>query len=337
MKKIFLTGCTGFIGSHLLEKLLKKKYKCSVLVKYNSFNSLGWLDTLTNLQKNKIKIIKGDIRNPNTYKDELKQVDQVIHLASLISIPYSYLDPKLYYDVNVLGLIHLLEEVKKNKNIKRFIHTSTSEVYGSAIKIPIDENHPFQPQSPYSASKIAADNLALSYYFSYNLPITILRPFNTFGPRQSNRAIIPTIINQLSNNNKVTVGNISAKRDFTFIDDTIEAYLKAVELSEMKFKMMIGNTVNLGTGKSYSIQEIINLISKLYGHKKVFLKKDINRLRPRNSEVNHLLSNNSKAKKMLNWMPKYTSEKEFKIALSNTINWFSKNSKFYSNNNDYAI
>lgn len=318
LKKVFLTGASGFIGSHIAELLIKNNFYIKALVQYNINNSYGWLSNI-NFKKNrkKIKIISGDILDEDFINREIKNCDYVIHLAALISIPYSYVSPRSYINTNVIGTLNLLEASRKNK-IKRFIHTSTSEVYGSAQYTPIDENHPLNAQSPYAASKIAADQLVLSYCRSFNFPAIIIRPFNTFGPRQSTRAVIPTIISQMiENKKKISLGSLDTKRDFTYVDDTANAYLKTLNKKKIKY----GEVINLGTGVSYSIKETLSLIENIF-NRKVLIEKDLKRKRPLKSEVNLLLSNNKKAKKIINWRPKYFKRKGFKLALKKTVRWF---------------
>jgi dTDP-glucose 4,6-dehydratase len=318
LKKVFLTGASGFIGSHIAELLIKNKFYVKALVQYNMNNSSGWLSNI-NFKENrrKIKIISGDILDEDFINREIKNCDYVIHLAALISIPYSYVSPRSYINTNVTGTLNLLEASRKN-NIKRFIHTSTSEVYGSAQYTPIDEKHPLNAQSPYAASKIAADQLVLSYCRSFNFPAIIIRPFNTFGPRQSTRAVIPTIISQMiENKKKISLGSLNTKRDFTYVDDTANAYLKTLNKKKIKY----GEVINLGTGISYSIKETLSLIENIF-NRKVLVGKDLKRKRPLKSEVNLLLSNNKKAKKIINWRPKYIKRKGFKLALKKTVRWF---------------
>ena len=257
----------------------------------------------------------------------IKKQDIVFHLASLIAIPYSYIAPQSYIDTNVLGTLNLLNSALKN-NVNRFIHTSTSEVYGSAQYIPIDENHPLVGQSPYSASKIAADQLAISFNKSFNLPVSIVRPFNTFGPRQSSRAIIPSIISQvLLNNKSINLGYIDSTRDFNYVTDIVEAFYQTSKSSKA-----IGEVINFGSGYEISIKELSQLIMKIIG-KKLVVKTEIKRFRPKDSEVQRLNANASKAKKLTKWKPKFVGKKGFKNALENTINWFSKkeNINFYDN------
>ena len=256
MEKALVTGAEGFIGSHLTEMLLKNNFKVTALVQYNSFNNVGWLKDIEN-HKN-LKIISGDIRDPHFCKVFVKNVDVVFHLAALIAIPYSYIAPDSYIDTNVKGTLNICQAAKENGNL-RLIHTSTSEVYGSSIYVPMDEKHPLQPQSPYSASKIAADSIAMSFFHSFDLPVTILRPFNTYGPRQSARAIIPSIIIQIANNiDNIKIGDTTPTRDFNFVEDTCSAFL-----SVFKSKYTVGKTLNAGSNSEISIQELFNLINKL--------------------------------------------------------------------------
>jgi NAD dependent epimerase/dehydratase len=324
MKKIFVTGGGGFIGSHLIEKLLEQNYKVKVLVEYEINNRWGWIDTLKKEYKDKLKIVIGDIRDFNLILNETKGVDVIYHLAALISIPYSYKAPESYIDTNVKGTLNLLNASINNK-IKLFVHTSTSEVYGSAQYVPIDEKHPINAQSPYAASKVGADQLAMSFYKSFGLPVTIIRPFNTFGPRQSLRAIIPTIINQSIKDNKIKLGNLDSLRDFTFVDDTVRGFILA-----MKHKKCIGEVINLGTGYEFTIKETLKIILKISKNKGM-VNIEKKRLRPKKSEVDRLLSNNKKAGKILKWKPKYAGKKGFEAALNLTFKWFNieDNTKFY--------
>lgn len=322
MKKIFVTGADGFIGSNLVQKLLLKKYKIIALSYYNSFNDIGWLRYVDKKLKKNLEIISGDIRDFNFINNLIKQSDIVIHLAALIGIPYSYKSPKSYIDVNVTGTFNILESAKINK-IKKVIITSTSEVYGSAQKLPIDENHPLNAQSPYAASKIGADQLSLSYFKTFNLPITIIRPFNTFGPRQSMRAVIPTIINQFIKNKKsVFLGSVDTYRDFNFIDDITEGFVQVVKT---KNKKIFGEQINLGTNKYYSINEIVKFISLISKKNIKLIKNKSERLRPKNSEVDKLLACNKKAIKLLGYSPKVVSKKSFIEALRKTYEWYSSN------------
>ena len=324
-KKVLITGSEGFIGSHLVDFLLKKKMNIRCFVQYNSFSNYGWLDNYTD--KNNLDFHLGDIRDSNYVDKAVFGCSHVIHLASLIAIPHSYNSAQSYIDTNIKGTLNLLQSSVKYK-IKKFIHTSTSEVYGTAQKIPIDEKHPLNAQSPYAASKIAADHLALSFFKSFNLPVGILRPFNTYGPRQSARAIIPTIITQLINKNKIQLGDINPLRDFNYVNDIVKAFYLAIDN-----KSITGEVVNLGSNYEISIKNLKNLIMKIY-NKKIKIEINPKRLRPRKSEVMRLLCNNSKAKKLLNWKPEYSGKKGLERGLKETIEWFSDNNnlKKYKSN-----
>ena len=314
MSKIIVTGAFGFIGSHLVEFLIKQNYEVIAFDRYNSYNNWGWLENSE--YKKEIEFILGDIRDYDSVNKLTKNSSAIIHLAALIGIPYSYISPLAYLKTNVEGTYNILEAAKNN-NIEQTIITSTSEVYGTAKYTPIDESHILSPQSPYSASKIAADNLALSYFNSFDLPVKIIRPFNNFGPRQSERAIIPTIISQLLNNksDKLNLGNLTPTRDFTYVEDTCRAYLEIY-----KNDNFIGNTINVGTNNEISIEELSLKISTLMNiDAQVF--EDKNRLRPINSEVERLVCDNSKILKMSKWNPHYSIEE----GLKETIEWFKKN------------
>ena len=331
MKKILVTGSEGFIGSHLVEYLIKKNYKVNSLILYNSFNSKGWLEDISPSSKKKINFFFGDIRDPGSLKDSIKGCDVVINLAALIGIPYSYNAPSSYLETNIQGTLNLLNLSLKNK-ISKFIHTSTSEVYGTAQFVPINENHPIVAQSPYAATKVAADQLVDSFNKTYGLNTVILRPFNTFGPRQSLRAVIPTIISQSLKGKNINLGNINSRRDFTYVTETVEAFEKAIRSNKAN-----GKTINLGTNKDYSIKEIISMIAKILD-KKLIIKQDKKRYRPKKSEVNRLLSNNLKARKILKWTPKSKNKKVFMKHLKETIDWFKKDTSPKSNHSiDYII
>lgn len=316
--KIVLTGSEGFIGSHLAEKIIKQGHDLTCLVLYNSFNSWGWLDTIDKKIIKDINIVTGDIRDEYFVKQLIKKnTDVVINLAALIGIPYSYRASKSYFETNSIGLMNILNATI-NSNVKKIIHTSTSEVYGTPKYIPIDEKHLVSAQSPYAASKIAADQIALSYNKSFNTPVTVLRPFNTFGPRQSLRAVIPTIITQILSKKFVKLGSIYPTRDLTYIEDTTDAFLSALNK-----KKDIGEIINVGSGFEISIKELVSKISNILGFK-INIQKDLKRTRPKKSEVDRLYANNKKAKNILNWTPKYSTKKKgFEDALRKTINWFS--------------
>jgi len=328
-KKILITGGSGFIGSHLAERCIELGHKVKVIAPYNIENSYGWIDNFKDNYKKKTDVVLGDVNDYNFVKKETKNFDVIYHLAALISIPYSYKSPKSYLQTNINGTYNILEAAKEN-NIGLVVNTSTSEVYGSAQYTPIDEEHPLNAQSPYAATKIAADHLTLSYFRSFGVPVVVLRPFNTFGPRQSQRAAIPAIINQiLDGNEKIKLGNIKTSRDFTFVSDTVEGYIKLINN-----KNCIGEVINLGNGISFTIKETVEEIAKLM-NKDIKIILDKTRLRPKKSEVNLLLSNNKKAKKILKWRPKYNGKKGFIKGLRETIEWFRipENLKHYKQKN----
>ncbi len=313
-KKVLVTGADGFIGSHLVEELVRQGHDVRAFVFYNSFNSWGWLDTLSQDIKNNIEIFSGDIRDPNGVDNAVDGCDIVFHLAALIAIPFSYHSPDSYIDTNVKGTLNILQASKKH-NVQRIMVTSTSEVYGTAKYIPIDEEHPRQPQSPYSASKIGADCIAESFYRSFNSPVTIVRPFNTYGPRQSARAIIPTVITQLLNGEPViTVGDTTPTRDLLYVSDTVDAF---IEIAKTDF--LIGQDCNIATNSEISIQSLINLIKdKINPDAKII--KDNTRLRPSKSEVFRLYGSNEKISKYTNWKMKINLDE----GISKTIEWFKK-------------
>jgi len=325
MDKILVTGADGFIGSHLVEELVRRNFKVKAFVLYNSLGSWGWLDHIDKDIQNKIDIFIGDIRDPESVYNAIKDCESVLHLAALIGIPYSYVSPYSYIDTNITGTLNLLKFAKDLK-IKKFIHTSTSEVYGTAKFVPITEEHPLQGQSPYSASKIGADQLAFSFYNSFDLPISIIRPFNTYGPRQSARAIIPTIITQIKNKQKVLkLGSLQPTRDFSYVEDTVSGFIEALVNPNS-----IGEFINLGSSFEISIGDTVKCISEIL-NADIDVVTDNERLRPKNSEVERLFASTEKAGKLLNWHPKYSGLKGFKHGLQKTINWFSdpKNLTFY--------
>lgn len=314
---ILVTGAAGFIGSHLTEELVKKGHRVKAFIRYNSSGSWGWLETSP--LKNEIEVYQGDIRDYDGVKESLKNIDIVFHLAALIGIPYSYKSPLAYIKTNIEGTYNILKG-SMEQGVKKIIHTSTSEVYGTAIYVPIDEQHPLQAQSPYSASKIGADQLALSFYRSFDLPVAVARPFNTYGPRQSARAIIPTVITQiLSGKECIELGNLYPTRDLNYVKDTVEG-LMAIAFSDRT----IGEVINIGSGKEISIRELVLLISRIM-NKKIEIKQDKQRLRPEKSEVERLCCDNTKIKNLTNWQSHYSLEE----GLKETINWFSENYKFY--------
>ena len=320
--KILVTGADGFIGSHLSEALVKKGHEVTAFVYYNAFNSFGWLDNIDEKIKKSLKIFPGDIRDENLVRKAIKDCDVIINLAALIGIPYSYNSPKSYLETNAQGTLNILQSAK-DYGIKKVIHTSTSEVYGTAKYIPIDENHPLDGQSPYSASKIAADHLAISFYKSFDTPVSIIRPFNTYGPRQSARAIIPTIILQMINGNKeISLGSVKTTRDFSFIDDTVNAYIAAIKATDVN-----GEIINLGSGHETSIIDLVKIINTIV-KKNCKIITDKKRVRPEKSEVERLLSSNSKAFKKLRWKPKYIGRAGLIKGLTKTIEWFTKKENF---------
>lgn len=319
---ILITGGNGFIGSHLVEYFVKKNFNVISFDRYNIHNSFGWLEN--SLYKNKIKFILGDIRDYDSVQKALKGCKSVIHLAALVGIPYSYVSPSAYLKTNVEGTYNILE-ASKNLKIKNIIVTSTSEVYGTAYKHKLSESDLVNAQSPYAASKIAADQLAISYNLSFNLPVKIIRPFNTFGPRQSFRAVIPTIISQILSKNKIKIGNIDATRDFTYVEDLCNAFYKIHQSQKC-----VGEILNVGYGKEISVRDLINKINYITSNNaKINIEKK--RLRPKESEVNRLRCNNSKIKKLINWENKYN----FETGLIKTIEWFSNEENLapYTNNN----
>lgn len=314
MKRILVTGADGFIGSHLIEDLLKSGYQVKAFVYYNSFNSWGWIDTFPKHIKDEIEIFTGDIRDPNGVKTAVENCDIVFHLAALIGIPFSYHSPDSYVDTNIKGTLNILQAARQLKT-ERVLVTSTSEVYGTAQYVPIDENHPHQGQSPYSASKIGADRIAESFYCSFNLPVTIVRPFNTYGPRQSARAIIPTIIIQLINNfKKIKLGNLSPTRDFVYVKDVVNGFIEIA-----KSNKTIGEEINIATKSEISIEDLAKEIIKQINHKAKIVC-DKKRVRPEKSEVERLCGSNEKIMKLTNWQPKYSLSR----GLKETIKWFSK-------------
>jgi NAD dependent epimerase/dehydratase len=312
-KKILVTGADGFIGSHLVEYLVNQGYQVKAFCFYNSFNSWGWLDTLDKELLDKVEIFTGDIRDPNGIREAMKDCSVVFHLAALIAIPFSYHSPDSYIDTNIKGTLNILQAAK-DLNVKRILVTSTSEVYGTAQYVPIDEKHPKQPQSPYSASKIGADAITDSFYRSFDLPVTIVRPFNTFGPRQSARAFIPTIITQLlSGKTDIKLGDLTPTRDLLFVEDTVRAFEAIANCEEL-----IGHEVNIATNSEISIQEVANILIQNINPKAKIIT-DQNRIRPEKSEVFRLYGDNTKLKNFTNW----ESKTDFTQAILKTIEWFS--------------
>ena len=332
MYKALVTGSDGFIGSHLVESLLKDGIEVKAFCFYNSNNSWGWLDRVPKEVKNNIEVFLGDIRDPYCVKEAMKGCNVVYHLAALIGIPYSYLAPLSYVDTNIKGTLNILQSAKELE-VEKVVHTSTSETYGTAQFIPINEKHPLVGQSPYAASKIGADHMALSYYKSFATPVTILRPFNTYGPRQSTRAVIPTIITQIASDMKIVkLGELSTTRDFNFVEDTCNAF-KAIA----KSKKTIGKVLNAASNFEVSIMETAKLISEIM-NVEIEIISENERKRPKDSEVNRLFGDNSLLKKLTDWEPKFSGINGFKDGLAITVEWFSKkeNLDFYKANK-YAI
>lgn len=313
---VLVTGADGFIGSHLTEALVRAGHKVRAFVMYNSFNSWGWLDHCAPDVKGKFEVFAGDVRDPHGIKEAMKGCDAVLHLAALIAIPYSYHSPDTYVDTNVKGTLNVLQAARE-LGIKRLIHTSTSEVYGTARFVPITEEHPLQGQSPYSATKIAADQLAYSFYASFGLPVVIVRPFNTYGPRQSARAVIPAIISQIANGRRqIKLGAVSPTRDFNFVQDTVAGFIAALNSDQGS-----GEVINLGSNFEISIEETGELIAEVMGVD-IEIVTDEARLRPKNSEVGRLWADNSKAQRMFGWQPEYGGREGFRRGLNETAAWF---------------
>lgn len=312
---IMVTGSDGFIGSHLVEELIKQGYKVKAFVYYNSFNSWGWLETLPQEIMKEVEIFTGDIRDPNGVREAMKGVVEVFHLAALIAIPFSYHSPDTYVDTNIKGTLNVLQAAKE-LGTSRVLITSTSEVYGTAQYVPMDEKHPFQGQSPYSATKIGADRLAESFYRSFDLPVTIVRPFNTYGPRQSARAIIPTIITQLlAGKKEIQLGSLTPTRDFSYVKDTVRGFIEIA-----KSIKTVGEEINIATQQEISMGQLANELIKQINPKAI-IKCDEQRLRPTKSEVNRLLGSNEKIMRLTNWKPLYSLEQ----GLAETILFFREN------------
>jgi NAD dependent epimerase/dehydratase len=315
MSKVLVTGAGGFIGSHLTEELVKQGEQVRAYVRYNSRDERGLLDDLPEEIQNQIEVVPGDLKDPDGIKKAVKGCSKVFHLGALIAIPYSYIHPFDFIQTNVVGTAHLLNACLEEETLERVVHTSTSEVFGTAQYIPMDEKHPLQAQSPYAASKIAADKLAESYYLSFGLPITTLRPFNTFGPRQSLRAVVPTIISQAINDKKIRLGNTRPRRDFLFVRDTVRGF---IEMG--KCEAAVGKVVNIGSGTDTSIEELVKKVLALM-KKQGEIEVEDRRIRPEKSEVMQLLSDTRLAQKLFQWTPRYTLED----GLRETIAWYQKN------------
>ena len=318
--RILVTGADGFIGSHLTEALVRAGYDVRAFVLYNSFNSWGWLDHCGADMKGKFEVFAGDIRDSNGVRSAMKDCDAVLHLAALIAIPYSYHSPDTYIDTNIKGTLNIVQAAR-DLSISKVVHTSTSEVYGTARFMPITEDHPLQGQSPYSASKIGADQVAMSFYTSFDTPVTILRPFNTYGPRQSARAVIPTIIAQIANGEKkIKLGALSPTRDFNYVSDTVASFVAA-----LKSEKSVGETINIGSNFEVSIRDTAYAIAKVMGAE-IEIILDEQRLRPEKSEVERLWASNEKAGELLGWEPKYGGVEGFHRGLQETVAWFCKSS-----------
>ncbi len=314
--KILVTGSDGFIGSHLTEMLVEAGYDVRAFVYYNSFNNWGWLDHSSEKIRNRLDVFAGDIRDPHGVRTAMQGCDVVLHLASLIAIPYSYHSPDTYVDTNVKGTLNVVQAAR-DLGVSRVVCTSTSEVYGTAKFVPITEDHPLQPQSPYSASKIGADSIALSFYSSFETPISILRPFNTYGPRQSCRAVIPTIIGQIASGKRnIKLGALYPTRDFSFVRDTASGFIKAMNCDEL-----VGETVNIGSNYEISIGDLASLIADVMGVE-ITIEAEDQRMRPKKSEVERLLADTSKAQKIMGWNPKYGGEDGLRCGLEIVAEWF---------------
>lgn len=325
LKKILVTGSDGFIGSHLTEELVRQGYDVRAFTYYNSFNSWGWLDHSPKEIKENLDVFAGDIRDPHGVKEAMKGYDAVLHLAALIAIPYSYHSPDTYVDTNVKGTLNIVQAARE-LGVQKVVHTSTSEVYGTAQFVPITENHPLQGQSPYSASKIGADQMAISFYRSFDTPVAVIRPFNTYGPRQSARAVIPTIISQIASGKKnIHLGALHPTRDFNYVKDTVQGFIDV-----MNSEKSIGEVINIGSNYEVSIGETVEMIAEVMGAN-ITITTDEERMRPEKSEVNRLWADNQKAKELLGWAPKYGGKDGLKRGLKETAEWFTnpKNLKQY--------
>jgi NAD dependent epimerase/dehydratase len=314
--KILVTGADGFIGSHLTETLVRAGYEVRAFVLYNSFNSWGWLDHCDEDVKGKFEVFPGDIRDPNGVRTAMRDCDAVLHLAALIAIPYSYHSPDTYVETNINGTLNVVQAAR-DLGVSKVVHTSTSEVYGTAKFVPITEEHPLQGQSPYSATKIGADQIAMSFYTSFELPVSTVRPFNTYGPRQSARAVIPTIISQIANGQKsIKLGSVSPTRDFNYVSDTVKGFIAALESDHG-----IGEVINIGSNFEISIGDTASTIARVMGVD-IEIITDEQRLRPGKSEVERLWADNKKAQELLNWTPSYGGLDGFHRGLEETVNWF---------------
>jgi NAD dependent epimerase/dehydratase len=324
-KKILVTGADGFIGSHLTEQLVRNGYDVKAFVMYNSFNSWGWLDQSSHDVKSNMEVFAGDIRDPHGVKEAMRGCDTVLHLAALIAIPYSYHSPDTYVDTNIKGTLNIVQAARE-LNVDKVVHTSTSEVYGTARFVPITEEHPLQGQSPYSASKIGADQIAMSFYSSFQTPVAVIRPFNTYGPRQSARAVIPTVITQIQAGQKqIKLGAIHPTRDFNYVADTVQGFISVMETDRV-----IGEVINIGSNFEISIGDTVTMIADIM-QADIEVITDSDRLRPVKSEVERLWADNTKAQTLMGWLPEYAGIEGLRRGLGKTIDWFTDvdNQKMY--------
>jgi len=331
-KRILVTGAEGFIGSHLTEMLVRQGHAVRAMVQYNSFNTRGWLDQAATEIKKELDFLAGDVRDPNGMLRAMDGCQAVLHLAALVGIPYSYHSPDSYIDTNIKGTLNVLQGARK-LGLERVIHTSTSEVYGTAQTVPIHEGHPLQGQSPYSASKIGADHLALSFHRSFGLPVTILRPFNTYGPRQSARAVIPAVITQiLREKTEINLGSTHPTRDLVFVEDTAQGFIRALVAPRVE-----GEVIQLGTGHEISIRELAELIASLMGVK-IRIRESKERVRPKSSEVERLVADPRKARRLLRWKPQHCDRNGLRAGLLKTIAWFRQpENRKYHEDTSYVI
>ncbi len=324
-KKVLVTGAGGFIGSHLVESLIKEGSTIRAFIRYNSRGDIGFLKELSPEQKDAIDIYYGDLEDQKTVEDAMKNIQIVFHLAALVGIPYSYKHPSEVFMTNALGSLNILSSARMH-GVEKIVQTSTSEVYGSALYVPIDEKHPLQPQSPYSATKIAAESLAMSFFYTYNTPVAIVRPFNTYGPRQSARAVIPTIITQALTQDYIKLGNLDTLRDFNYVKDTVSGFIQMA-----KSEKSIGKIINIGSGRSVFIGDLVDIVLKIIG-KNIAIHVDSQRIRPVKSEVMRLCADTKLAEKLLNWKPQY----DLTTGLSQTIHFIKNNLNIY-NPKEYSI
>jgi dTDP-glucose 4,6-dehydratase len=328
-KTVLVTGSDGFIGSHLTESLVNSGlYEVKAFAQYNSFNSLGWLDKSPALASKDLTVVSGDIRDHSFVSKTMEGIDYVLHLAALIAIPHSYTSPESYVQTNILGTLNLLEAAKAN-GVSRFLNTSTSETYGTARTVPISEDHPLTAQSPYAATKIAADKLVESFHLSFDMPLVTVRPFNTYGPRQSARAVIPTVISQIaSGKRQISLGSTTPTRDFSYVSDTVSGFERILKSTEG-----VGETFNLGSGFEISIKDLVQLIAEIM-KVEIEILSDDSRVRPENSEVERLLADTTKVNKTFGWSPEHGGLEGFHVGLEKTINWFTQPSNLARYNSD---